>query len=78
MVAWSPAGPAAFVLGASLGLQFHPESTPEIGVEWARLDSAQLERLGIDGPGLLDVDANGARAASMHSSTPGGSGPNPP
>ncbi len=65
VVAWSPAGPAAFVLGSSLGLQFHPESTPEIGVEWARLDSAQLDRLGIDGTGLLGVDANGARAASI-------------
>ena len=45
------------MLGRSLGLQFHPESTREIAVEWARLDAERLERLGIDGPGLLDVDA---------------------
>jgi GMP synthase-like glutamine amidotransferase len=65
VVARSPAGPAAFVLGRSLGLQFHPESTPAIGAEWARIDAERLERLGIDGPGLLDVDANGTRLAAM-------------
>jgi imidazoleglycerol phosphate synthase glutamine amidotransferase subunit HisH len=65
VVARSPAGPAAFVLKRSLGLQFHPESTPEIGAEWARLDAERLERLGIDGTGLLDVDANGTREAAM-------------
>jgi hypothetical protein len=37
-IAHSPAGPAAFTLSRSLGLQFHPESTPGIAAEWARLD----------------------------------------
>jgi GMP synthase-like glutamine amidotransferase len=37
-IAHSPAGPAAFTVGRSLGVQFHPESTPEIAAEWARLD----------------------------------------
>jgi GMP synthase-like glutamine amidotransferase len=39
-IARSPSGPAAFVLGRSLGLQFHPESTPEIAAEWARQDGS--------------------------------------
>ena len=44
-VARSPAGPAAFTLDRSLGLQFHPESTPEIAAEWARQDAAVMNRL---------------------------------
>jgi GMP synthase-like glutamine amidotransferase len=38
IVASSPSGPAAFSLGSSLALQFHPESTPAIAAEWARQD----------------------------------------
>jgi len=64
VVAWSPAGPAAFVLGPSLGVQFHPESTPEIAAEWARQDAERLTRLGID-PAVLEADGAGGRAAAM-------------
>jgi GMP synthase-like glutamine amidotransferase len=52
-IAHSPAGPAAFTLGRSLGLQFHPESTPAIAGEWARLDpkltAEEAERLAAEG-----------------------------
>lgn len=37
-LARSPAGPAAFTAGAHLGVQFHPEATPEMGVTWASGD----------------------------------------
>jgi GMP synthase-like glutamine amidotransferase len=46
-LARSPAGTAAFRLGRNLGLQFHPEATPAIADEWARLEAAELARLGI-------------------------------
>jgi GMP synthase-like glutamine amidotransferase len=64
VIAWSPAGPAAFVLGASLGLQFHPESTGEIAMDWARFDARRLAALGID-PSVLVPSPDGAREAAF-------------
>ena len=60
-IARSPAGPAAFTLGPSLGLQFHPESTPEIAAEWARQDASRLTETGID---PLELGRQGAGAAA--------------
>jgi GMP synthase (glutamine-hydrolysing) len=68
-VARSPAGTAAFQLGRHLGLQFHPEATPAIADEWARVEATELERLGITPE---DVAAQGssrgeeAAAAAEH------------
>ena len=46
LLARSPAGPAAFALGAHLGVQFHPEATPEIADGWVRSESRRVP--GID------------------------------
>jgi GMP synthase-like glutamine amidotransferase len=42
----SPAGPAAFRRGRHLGVQFHPEATPQIVDSWALADPA-LESYGV-------------------------------
>jgi len=47
-LARSPAGTAAFRLGPHLGLQFHPEATPEIAEGWAITERRTLARIGID------------------------------
>jgi GMP synthase-like glutamine amidotransferase len=47
-LAASPVGPQAFTLGRSLGVQFHPEVTPEIVASWVHLGRDQLARAGLD------------------------------
>ncbi len=47
-LARSPAGVAAFRLGRSLGLQFHPETGPAIAAGWAESERAELSAAGID------------------------------
>lgn len=47
-LARSPAGVAAFRLGRSLGLQFHPETGPAIAAGWAESERERLGELGID------------------------------
>jgi GMP synthase-like glutamine amidotransferase len=37
-LARTPAGPAAFRAGPHLGVQFHPETTPELMSKWVRMD----------------------------------------
>jgi GMP synthase (glutamine-hydrolysing) len=54
LVAETDAAPQAFVAGRSLGLQFHPEVTPEIMAEWVRAYPHELEAEGVDPQGLLD------------------------
>jgi GMP synthase-like glutamine amidotransferase len=53
LLADSPAGPQAFVVNGSLGVQFHPEVTPEIMDEWVRVYRHELEAEGVDPEGLL-------------------------
>ncbi len=68
-LARSSAGTAAFRVGRNLGLQFHPEATPAIADQWARLEASHLARLGISPD---DVVAQGgsrggeAAAAAEH------------
>jgi len=53
VVAETDVGPQAFVAGRSLGLQFHPEVTPEIMEEWVRVYPHELRAEGVDPDGLL-------------------------
>ena len=53
IVAETDVGPQAFIAGRSLGLQFHPEVTPEIMDEWVRAYPHELEAEGVDPHGLL-------------------------
>ena len=53
LIAETDAAPQAFVSGRSLGLQFHPEVTPEIMDEWVRAYPHELEAEGVDPDGLL-------------------------
>jgi GMP synthase-like glutamine amidotransferase len=53
LVADSPAGPQAYTIGRSLGLQFHPEVTPEIMDLWVGAFRHELDREGVDPERLL-------------------------
>ena len=53
LLADSPAGPQAYTVGRSLGVQFHPEVTNEIVEEWVSLGRDQLARDALDGERLL-------------------------
>ena len=53
VIAETEIGPQAFVTGRSLGLQFHPEVTPEIMEGWVRAYPHELRAEGVDPEGLL-------------------------
>jgi GMP synthase-like glutamine amidotransferase len=57
LLARSPVGTAAYRIGPHLGIQFHPEATPEIVNAWARAD-VHLPAAGIT---LSDLAAQGTR-----------------
>ncbi|MGN6168852.1 MAG: type 1 glutamine amidotransferase [Solirubrobacteraceae bacterium] len=52
LIADSGVGPQAFTIGCSLGLQFHPEVTPEIMDSWVAAYRHELDQEGVD-PDLL-------------------------
>jgi GMP synthase-like glutamine amidotransferase len=52
LIADSAAGPQAFAIGRSLGVQFHPEVTPEIMDAWVAVYRHELDQEGVD-PDLL-------------------------
>jgi GMP synthase (glutamine-hydrolysing) len=54
LVAETDAGPQAFVSGRHLGVQFHPEVTPEIMDGWVRTYRHELDEEGVDPDALLE------------------------
>ena len=67
VVAETDLGVQAFVAGRSLGLQFHPEVTPEIMDEWVRAYSHELDAEGVDPDTLLE-ETNAAAAEHKRTS----------
>jgi GMP synthase-like glutamine amidotransferase len=53
LIADSPVGPQAYAFGRSLGLQFHPEVTPEIMDSWVAVYRHELDQEGVDPDRLL-------------------------
>jgi GMP synthase (glutamine-hydrolysing) len=49
LLADGPVGPQAYMIRRSLGVQFHPEVTPEIVADWVAGSRDDLEREGVDG-----------------------------
>lgn len=67
LIADSPAGPQAYTIGRSLGVQFHPEVTPEIMDAWVAAYRHELDREGVDPDRLLQETyrrADDTRAAA--------------
>jgi GMP synthase (glutamine-hydrolysing) len=54
LLADSPAGPQAYAIGRSLGLQFHPEVTPQIMDSWVAAYRHELDQEGVDPDQLLE------------------------
>lgn len=65
LIAETAVGPQAFVAGRSLGVQFHPEVTPEIMAEWVRVYRHELDADGVPPDPLLEETKRRA-AASRH------------
>ena len=60
-------GPQAYVIGHSLGVQFHPEVTPAIMEDWVRVYRHELDGDGVDPDALLQETYD--RAESAHASS---------
>ena len=54
LIAETDIGPQAYVIGRSLGLQFHPEVTPQIMDAWVSAYRHELDAEGVDPDGLLE------------------------
>src|SRR2546422_5223367 len=54
LMAETDVGPQAFVMGRSLGLQFHPEVTTDIMTDWVRVYRHELDADGVDPDALLE------------------------
>jgi GMP synthase-like glutamine amidotransferase len=54
LLADTEVGPQAYVIGRNLGLQFHPEVTPEIMHSWVRAYRHELDGDGVDPDALLE------------------------
>jgi GMP synthase-like glutamine amidotransferase len=67
LLAESDLGPQAYVIGRSLGVQFHPEITPEIMDDWVRVYRHELEAEGVDPDQLLEETERRAEATRRSS-----------
>jgi len=68
LIAETDAGPQAFVSGRHLGVQFHPEVTPEIMDNWVRTYRHELDDEGVDPDALLEETerrSEASRATSL-------------
>jgi GMP synthase (glutamine-hydrolysing) len=68
LIAETDAGPQAFVHGRHLGVQFHPEVTPEIMENWVGTYRHELDEEGVDPDALLEETqrrAEQSREASL-------------
>jgi GMP synthase-like glutamine amidotransferase len=54
LIADTIVGPQAYVIGRNLGLQFHPEVTPQIMDNWVRAYRHELDAEGVDPDALLE------------------------
>jgi len=54
LLAETDVGPQAYMVGRSLGLQFHPEVTPEIMDAWVQTYRHELDGDGVDPDALLE------------------------
>lgn len=65
LIADSVAGPQAYTVGRSLGVQFHPEVTPEIMEAWVRAYRHELDQEGVDSDLLLKETYDRAEATRV-------------
>ena len=63
LIAESDAGPQAYRIGRTLGLQFHPEVTTEIMDAWVRAYPHELKAEGVDPDRLLEETKRRAEAS---------------
>ena len=54
LIADTEVGPQAYVIGRNLGLQFHPEVTPQIMDNWVHAYRHELDAEGVDPDALLE------------------------
>lgn len=64
VIAENEVGPQAYVIGRNLGVQFHPEVTPEIMDAWVKAYKHELDEHGIDPDELLRETDEAARKTS--------------
>lgn len=67
VLAESDLGPQAYVIGRHLGVQFHPEVTPQIMEDWVRVYRHELDADGVDPDALLAETYERAAAARASS-----------
>ena len=67
LIAENDAGPQAYVQGRHLGVQFHPEVTPEIMDRWVATYRHELDAEGVDPDALLEETHRRAESARENS-----------